>query len=116
MKRSEINIHLKETLEFFKAMKVHLPKWGYWGIKDWKAHHSEIREIINNGLGWDITDFGSDNFDKVGLINFNPRNGSLEDGRKTYCEKIIVVGEDQVLVAGVGNDEIHVRILAGAGS
>lgn len=47
-------------------------------------------------MGWDITDFGSGNFEKVGLINFTLRNGILNKTRKNYCEKIIIVKENQV--------------------
>lgn len=96
MKRSEINRHLRETLAFFDMMKVHLPKWARWSPNDWKGRGTEVAEIVESGLGWDITDFGSGTFDKVGLINFNPRNGHLTKGDKPYCEKIIVVHEEQV--------------------
>lgn len=96
MKRSEINRHLVQTLAFFDTMKVRLPAWGYWQPADWKGKGDAVAEIVENGLGWDITDFGSGNFDKIGLINFNPRNGHLAKGDKPYCEKIIVVHEEQV--------------------
>lgn len=96
MKRSEINHHLRQSLQFFETMKVHLPAWGYWKPADWKGKSDTVAEIVTHGLGWDITDFGSGDFAKTGLINFNPRNGSLTKPDKTYCEKIIVVHEDQV--------------------
>lgn len=96
MKRSEINHHIRQSLQFFAAMKVHLPAWGYWKPEDWKGKADTVADVVANGLGWDITDFGSGDFDKIGLINFNPRNGSLAHPDKTYCEKIIVVHEDQV--------------------
>lgn len=96
MKRSEINRHISQTLAFFEAMKVHLPPWGYWRPEQWKGKGTEVAEIVESGLGWDITDFGSGDFDRIGLINFNPRNGVLGKSDKTYCEKIIVVHEDQV--------------------
>lgn len=96
MKRSEINRHLRETLQFFADMKVHLPAWGYWRPEEWKGKGDIVAEIVASGLGWDITDFGSGDFAKIGLINFNPRNGHLQTGDKPYCEKIIVVHEKQV--------------------
>jgi len=96
MKRSEINRHLLATLRFFEAMNVRLPVWGYWRPDDWKDKRATVAEIAENGLGWDITDFGGGDFARVGLINFNPRNGSLAKGDKPYCEKIIVVHEEQV--------------------
>ena len=74
MKRSEINRHLIETLRFFDIMKVRLPQWGYWAPGDWKGKAATVASVVENGLGWDITDFGSGDFARVGLINFNPRN------------------------------------------
>jgi len=96
MKRSEINRNLVLTKEFFEKMNVQLPKWAYWTPDDWKSSTNDLTEIKNNGLGWDITDFGSGDFEKIGLINFNPRNGSLENSDKPYCEKIILVKESQI--------------------
>jgi D-lyxose ketol-isomerase len=96
MKRSEINRHLVETLKFFDTMKVRLPAWGYWTPAQWKGRRAEVAEIVESGLGWDITDFGSGDFARVGLINFNPRNGVFGREGKPYCEKIIVVHEEQV--------------------
>lgn len=96
MKRSEINRHILDTLGFFEEMKVRLPQWGYWKPEEWKGKGAAVAEVAENGLGWDITDFGSGDFERVGLINFNPRNGSLAKADKPYCEKIIVVHEEQV--------------------
>ncbi len=73
-----------------------MPKWAYWKPEEWKNKGELVKEIIERGLGWDITDFGSGNFEKVGLINFNLRNGILNKTRKNYCEKIIIVKENQV--------------------
>ncbi len=96
MKRSEINLAINEAFQLFKEMNIVLPKWAYWKPNDWKNKGSMINEIVQNGLGWDITDFGSGDFENIGLINFNTRNGSLANMDKPYCEKIIVVRENQV--------------------
>lgn len=96
MKRSEINKIILETIEFFQTMQFHLPGWACWSPSTWKENCEQVSEIIQCGLGWDITDFGSQDFERVGLINFNLRNGVLNRSKKTYCEKIIVVGENQV--------------------
>ncbi|HSL43381.1 MAG TPA: D-lyxose/D-mannose family sugar isomerase [Anaerolineales bacterium] len=96
MKRSEINKIVLETIEFFHTMQFYLPRWACWAASDWKGKCQYAAEIIECGLGWDITDFGSEDFEKVGLINFNLRNGIVNQSKKTYCEKIIVVGENQV--------------------
>jgi hypothetical protein len=96
MKRSEINQAIYETIDFFHEMNFHLPKWALWAPADWKGKGDLAAEIVECGLGWDITDFGSGDFRKIGLINFNLRNGVVGKTRKIYCEKIIVVDENQV--------------------
>ena len=96
MKRSEINHIIQDTLGFFREMNFWLPQWAVWTPQNWKGKKDYVREIVECGLGWDITDFGSGDFEKIGLINFNLRNGVLNKTRKNYCEKIIVVNENQV--------------------
>lgn len=96
MKRSEINNYLKESLDFFENQKFKLPKWGYWTPEQWKNSLEFGSEIINNKLGWDITDFGSGNFKKCGLILFTIRNGNLKKDKKVYCEKIMIADIKQV--------------------
>jgi hypothetical protein len=46
-------------------------------------------------LGWDITDFGSEDFENRGLLLFALRNGTLEENTKNYAEKIMIVKEGQ---------------------
>lgn len=96
MKRSQINDNLRLARKFFEDMKVALPQWAYWSVDDWKNANIDTSEIVQCGLGWDITDFGSGDFEKIGLINFNPRNGSLLYPDKPYCEKLILVKESQL--------------------
>lgn len=47
-------------------------------------------------LGWDLTDFGSGNFQATGLLLFTLRNGHPAKGAKSYAEKIMVVEENQL--------------------
>jgi D-lyxose ketol-isomerase len=96
MKRSEINNVIRQTIEFLQTMNFYLPKWAFWTPDEWKGKGALVNEIVDCGLGWDITDFGSGDFSKIGLVNFNLRNGVMNQTRKNYCEKIIVVNEDQV--------------------
>ena len=74
MLRSEINKNIIEAINFFNEMNFRLPKWACWKRKEWETNINVVSEIAQRGLGWDITDFGSNNFNKVGLINFNLRN------------------------------------------
>ncbi len=100
MKRSEINSIMRSGKEFIKQRGFFLPPFAYWMPDDWKTKGSEALEIVENGLGWDITDFGSDNFSQYGLLLFTIRNGKsdvlLNGIGKIYAEKILIVEIDQI--------------------
>ncbi len=96
MKRSEINRIIRESKNFLEEKQFKLPPWAYWSPADWKGKYDSCREIADNMLGWDITDFGNDDFYHLGLILFTIRNGNPEMGHKTYCEKIMIVHENQI--------------------
>ena len=95
MKRSEINQMIKESILFFDTMNFKLPPWAFWKPTDWKGKSESCGEIVNNMLGWDLTDFGSGDFHKRGLILFTLRNGKFNVDRKPYAEKIMIVEENQ---------------------
>jgi D-lyxose ketol-isomerase len=95
MKRSEINQILKNAKAFMDERKFVLPPWSCWSMDDWKKHREDAREIIDNMLGWDITDFGSGNFYSRGLFLFTIRNGKYLVDKKPYAEKIMIVEENQ---------------------
>lgn len=96
MKRSEINRILRENIAFLERMNFKLPPFAAWGPEEWAAAGDEYRELREAGLGWDITDFGSGDFQKVGLFLFTLRNGIQGKRGKVYAEKIMVVEENQV--------------------
>jgi len=96
MKRSEINQIIKEAKDFFLEHHFNLPPWAFWSPEDWKGKYEICSEIVKNQLGWDITDFGMDDFHNHGLLLFTVRNGSLDKGTKNYCEKVMIVKEEQV--------------------
>jgi D-lyxose ketol-isomerase len=96
MKRSEINILIEDTLEFFHEMNFKLPPWGYWSPEDWKNCGEDCNEIFRNHLGWDLTDFGLGDYNNSGLLLFTIRNGNINVDQKSYAEKIMVVGEGQM--------------------
>lgn len=95
MKRSEINTLMRNALAFFAENKFNLPVWATYSPTDWKGKYKTHNEIIDNVLGWDLTDFGSNNFEKRGLLLFTLRNGNIKTDKKTYCEKIMIVGVNQ---------------------
>jgi D-lyxose ketol-isomerase len=92
MKRSEINTILKDADAFIRQQGFYLPPFAYWTPQDWMEKGEDVREIVENGLGWDITDFGSGDYDRRGLFLFTLRNGRLENWEtlqgKLYAEKI----------------------------
>ncbi|NOR76458.1 MAG: D-lyxose/D-mannose family sugar isomerase [Draconibacterium sp.] len=96
MKRSEINKLIQESINFFNQMNFKLPPWAYRKPEDWKGEYDTCNEIVDNMLGWDLTDFGSGKFLQQGLILFTIRNGNPNKDRKTYAEKIMIVEENQV--------------------
>ena len=96
MKRSEVNGIIDEAKNFFAIRKFMLPVWAHWSPDKWKGTYGKCSEIIENKLGWDITDFGSDDFYSKGLTLFTIRNGNWQKKDKIYCEKIMIAGEEQV--------------------
>lgn len=100
MKRSTINSVILSSLDFLKEKCFFLPPFAYWTPQVWEEMWGSATEIVECGLGWDITDYGLNNYNNFGLLLFTLRNGSpqnLEKGTgKLYAEKILVVGCDQV--------------------
>ena len=98
MRRSEVNELLRGAIVFCREKGFALPPFAYWSPEDWAAAGREYDEIRDNQLGWDITDFGQGRFGEVGLVVFTIRNGNPDPAlgyEKSYCEKLLIVGEDQ---------------------
>jgi hypothetical protein len=98
VKRSEINALIEDAKKLLHKHQIRLPPFAYWSPADWKKKGAECDEIRQCRLGWDITDFGSGKFNEIGLTVFTVRNGhraikAYSD--KTYCEKILIVQENQ---------------------
>ena len=100
MKRSQINAIMRSAEEFIRGRGFYLPPFAFWTPGQWRARGRESPEIVNNQLGWDITDFGSGDFDRVGLFMFTIRNGIPENWKtlkgKLYAEKILIVQDRQI--------------------
>ena len=98
MKRSEINHLIRDAMEVFAAHHFALPPFGHWSPGDWAATGTEVDEIRECGLGWDLTDFGSGDFHRIGLLLFTLRNGppTALAGRKHYAEKIMIAEPGQI--------------------
>jgi len=98
MKRSEINHAIEDAIRFFNDMHFLLPPFAFFTLDDWRRERDKANEIFDVGLGWDVTDFGSDAFASKGLLLFTIRNGKFKDSRypKPYCEKIMIADDHQV--------------------
>jgi D-lyxose ketol-isomerase len=80
-------------------------------------------------MGWDITDFGSSDFQRRGLVIVCLRNGVQGvPEERPYAEKLLVVQEDQetpfhchrikmedIIVRGGGNLVLHLHNMSAAG-
>jgi D-lyxose ketol-isomerase len=99
MKRSEINRALRYAEKMLDAISFRLPEFGSWGIEQWKARRKETGVIRQTMLGWDITDFGMNNFSEVGAVLFTLRNGIVgrTDMGSPYAEKLICLRKNQRL-------------------
>jgi len=100
MKRSEINAIMHDAKVFIQERGFHLPPFAHWTPQDWTTKGPEAREIVENQLGWDITDFGQGDYPRAGLFLFTIRNGHPHNLKtmqgKIYAEKIMIVAVDQV--------------------
>jgi len=100
MKRSEINAILQSADAFIRSRGFYLPPFAYWSPQDWAIKGEEVLEIVENHLGWDITDFGLGDFKRFGLFLFTIRNGNPRDiqtmAGKLYAEKIMIVEDEQI--------------------
>lgn len=98
MKRSEINAALKEMETTLKNYQINLPPFCHFTPADWAEKGHDYDEVRENMLGWDITDYGLGDFDKVGFSLITLRNGNLSLAHKypkTYAEKLIYLKEGQ---------------------
>ena len=98
MKRSEINKALKELEKMCEEHKCYLPPFCHFTPEDWNTKGYEYDEVRECMLGWDITDYGLNEFDKIGFSLITIRNGNknIEDKYpKVYAEKLLYLKEGQ---------------------
>jgi len=89
MKRSEINLQIKKFISFAEKQGFNFPKFQ-------TKSSSVLKELKARKLGFDITDFGSGEFEKTGLSLFTLRNGNPnEDHTIPYCEKVMFLYPNQ---------------------
>ena len=100
MKRSEINANIQKVDEYIHSCGFYLPPFTYWKPETWMKKGTEVNEIAENKLGWDITEFGKGDFETLGLFLFPLYNGNLRGLQKLqgrlYAEKIKIVEAGQI--------------------
>lgn len=98
MNRSAINQVIRDMEALIATYRFALPPFATWSPEDWAKAGPAYDELRDNLLGWDITDFGSGDFRKVGLALFTLRNGnqaSPERYPKPYAEKLLMLYQGQ---------------------
>lgn len=100
MKRSDINAIMASADEMIRSHGFVLPPWAYWSPDAFVQNKDAAAEVIRARNGWDITDYGAGDFDKMGLFLFTLRNGRLADlqrgGGMCYAEKLLISRQDQL--------------------
>lgn len=93
MKRSEINRAIKWAENLLESRLISLPWFAKMDPKYFKNNPDECKIIKSTMLGWDVTDFGSGDFSKVGAVLFTVRNGNVyaDDEGTPYAEKYILL-------------------------
>ena len=98
MKRSEINKALKELEATCEKYHCYLPPFCHFTPEEWQDKGHEYDEVRECCLGWDITDYGMGDFDKMGFSLITIRNGNrnlADKYPKVYAEKLLFLKEGQ---------------------
>lgn len=96
MKRSQVNALLRDAEAMFAAAGLVLPPWARWSPADWAARPEAAAYCRRRQMGWDVTDFGSGDFARKGLVLICIRNGIVgRDEERSYAEKLLVLREGQ---------------------
>lgn len=99
MKRSEIQFAIADAKALLEKNNFKLPMFGYWNLDEWKTKKDKLSTICQTMQGWDVTDFGGDDFAKTGAVLFTIRNGVLgkPEVGSPYAEKLIIMKDSQIL-------------------
>lgn len=109
MKRSEINASIRFAEELCEKHHVTLPFFARLDADKNEFLKESRVNIVKTMLGWDVSDFGSGDFEKCGAVLFTVRNGCInEKGVGTpYAEKYIFLkdGSEQEIPLHYHNDK-----------
>ena len=96
LKRSQVNATVKIAKRVFADLGMRLPPFAFMTPADWERVGHEYDEIRDCNLGWDVTDFGMEDFAHYGRCLFMLRNGKNNAAYpKPYAEKFILDPEGQ---------------------
>lgn len=100
MKRSRINDLIREGDEVIRTYGFRLPPFAYWTPEDFDVCAAAASHVVLSRCGWDVTDYGAGDYDRMGLLLFTLRNGLLDDltrgGGMCYAEKLLISKQDQL--------------------
>ena len=99
MKRSQINEAIEWAKVFLKKENITLPVFAYWDYDKWIQNKDRMDMVIKTMLGWDVTDYGLDDYKRIGGVLFTVRNGDQKNPGigVPYAEKYILLEEGQGL-------------------
>jgi D-lyxose ketol-isomerase len=90
---------LGEAEAFIRTFGFALPPFASWSPETFERSVKGTR-IVKAALGWDMTDYGIGDFDRLGLVLFTLRNGILSEQAAgqgmCYAEKLLISREAQV--------------------
>ena len=118
MKRSQINRIIEDAIDFAGRHRFPLPPFATFTTERWAGLGHEYDEIRDNKLGWDITDFGSGDFLREGLVMCTLRSGACRKSPayfKRYSEKLMIVREGQLTPLHMHHEYIEDIINRGGG-
>lgn len=97
MKRSEINQIIRYMEDLIQKNGFHLPPFCHWTPEEWETKGHEYDEIRDNMLGWDVTDYGLGEWEKLGFALITLRNGNQKNPnyKKVYAEKLLMLKDGQ---------------------
>jgi D-lyxose ketol-isomerase len=100
MKRSRINEIMADADEMIRHYGFVLPPFARWTPEEFQSKKDIAKNVIDARCGWDITDYGKGEYDRLGLFLFTLRNGRLADlqrgGGMCYAEKLLISKQDQL--------------------
>lgn len=93
MRRSQINAVIRQFEVLLAEHRFALPPFLHFTPREWAEKGPDYDGVRAAALGWDVTDYGEGDFQRLGLSLITLRNGKAGDSRypKPYAEKIMMV-------------------------